>query len=644
VSLQSSQLGKFTFQKEVTNVTKEEGASVRREQWRVIFSLNDSFARNFDAKFLNASCDHSIPVVEANYFIIAQRCAVLKETVILAIKMIVDRLGEVIQTGKKVSIEFDGLGVLKSDRKICEFVFHKQWDEPMEMKYSAGRQVPSRRKTVPRKHASAKETREPRKPSRDEEDIVVLDVDESSIATLSEVGEIGHNHPGLRQRGQPQAAKIVKDRQKGHSESPHQYIPTPPTSKRPQSSSGTRRFTTNHHSQKEKEKRMALPVSSATVVVEEDFPKARKDEKRRKRTTKKKRSKSRPQGAEAKKDASTDVVGAEHVVDDAASIAASDAFSSVSNPTKDTIRPNTSHHITESRKYSFPNLRQAGPPSTIQMLRKMSANPSQTSHMVGHTPLKHFHSPAGSAFRDSLSNTQESHVEAITKHIDSTPYRARKAPDAALNSAMMEAFQRYETQIRQQFEEQEREEWERLRKIERNEKTALQAIIEKRMKNKSVQDFLRKQILFSQKVRLSDGENSRKTASDDFNNRIGVSTGAVMRAEKQKAHLLKESLEKQLADKRRREQMIQKYDKDQEFKLIENDQENYKKEREYLARRKKQTQQMLQKSWDHQVMIRMMQEESTNESFRRSMSASRRSEASTRTVGSSWSGMGKVLY
>ena len=49
-------------------------------------------------------------------------------------KIVYNRLGEIMNTGKQVSLNFRNIGKLTSDRKIVDFTMEKQFQEPVELR------------------------------------------------------------------------------------------------------------------------------------------------------------------------------------------------------------------------------------------------------------------------------------------------------------------------------------------------------------------------------------------------------------------------------------------------------------------------------------------------------------------------------
>ena len=58
----------------------------------------------------------------------------MKEIVSSVLKILYNRIGEVMSTGKQVSFAFKNIGRLTSDRKIVEFVMEKEMMEPVELR------------------------------------------------------------------------------------------------------------------------------------------------------------------------------------------------------------------------------------------------------------------------------------------------------------------------------------------------------------------------------------------------------------------------------------------------------------------------------------------------------------------------------
>ena len=73
-------------------------------------------------------------MVEVNYFLIAQRASTIKEVIVSVLKIIYNRIGEVMGSGKQVAVQFRNIGKLTSDRKIVDFIMEKDFQEPVELR------------------------------------------------------------------------------------------------------------------------------------------------------------------------------------------------------------------------------------------------------------------------------------------------------------------------------------------------------------------------------------------------------------------------------------------------------------------------------------------------------------------------------
>lgn len=73
--------------------------------------------------------------MEVNYFLIAQRASTRKEVVTTILKLLYNRLGEILSTGKQVSFEFRNVGKLIADRKIVGYQFMPKFSKPFEFRY-----------------------------------------------------------------------------------------------------------------------------------------------------------------------------------------------------------------------------------------------------------------------------------------------------------------------------------------------------------------------------------------------------------------------------------------------------------------------------------------------------------------------------
>jgi hypothetical protein len=83
-----------------------------------------------------------------NYFLIAQKASTRKEVVTTILKLLYNRLGEVMSTGNQVSLSFGNVGKLASDRKIVEYTFCPKFGEATELRYYETGE------TGPRKHST----------------------------------------------------------------------------------------------------------------------------------------------------------------------------------------------------------------------------------------------------------------------------------------------------------------------------------------------------------------------------------------------------------------------------------------------------------------------------------------------------------
>lgn len=63
-----------------------------------------------------------MPTKEYNPFVISQLCQVKKEIVSSVVVQCVQRLGDVLASGKKVSCDLGGMGLLRGEHRIIEYV------------------------------------------------------------------------------------------------------------------------------------------------------------------------------------------------------------------------------------------------------------------------------------------------------------------------------------------------------------------------------------------------------------------------------------------------------------------------------------------------------------------------------------------
>lgn len=116
-------LGKFTFKTTTTDLGTK-GVIERRTP---VFLVSENFARLYNLKIPKPFVTNQIPVLEVNYFLIAQKASTTKEVVASVLKHLYLRMGEVMSTGKGVSINFNRVGKFISDRKIVDFVFTSKY-------------------------------------------------------------------------------------------------------------------------------------------------------------------------------------------------------------------------------------------------------------------------------------------------------------------------------------------------------------------------------------------------------------------------------------------------------------------------------------------------------------------------------------
>lgn len=125
-------LGKFTF-----HVKKiDTGTQGILETRYPVFIPNEQFTRKYQLKYNNMGyASNEIPVIEVNYMLVAQRATTVKDIVITIMKIILNRIGEVLHSGKRVDLDFR-VGNLICEKQIMEFEWNEQFSEnPIEIKY-----------------------------------------------------------------------------------------------------------------------------------------------------------------------------------------------------------------------------------------------------------------------------------------------------------------------------------------------------------------------------------------------------------------------------------------------------------------------------------------------------------------------------
>ena len=134
-SVSVNNIGRFSF---MTN-QRNQGTQGMMETKKAIFLLSEAFVRDFNLKqrrSFTKLVDNSIPTVEVNYFLVAQKCCTRKEVVLVAMKILRNRLGEVMSTGKKVKLDIYGVGCLSCDKRIVnEFEFVTSLSAPLKVRH-----------------------------------------------------------------------------------------------------------------------------------------------------------------------------------------------------------------------------------------------------------------------------------------------------------------------------------------------------------------------------------------------------------------------------------------------------------------------------------------------------------------------------
>ncbi|KAF0981633.1 hypothetical protein FDP41_012290 [Naegleria fowleri] len=136
-SVSVNNIGRFSFLTSLLHT----GNNGVIETKKVVFVMNEAFARDFNVKLrrnYRKFVDNSIPTIEVNYFLVAQKCCTTKEVVLFVMKLLRSRLGEIMSGGKKVRIEFFSVGSLKCDKRIVsDFEFVDSLKKPITQKHSS---------------------------------------------------------------------------------------------------------------------------------------------------------------------------------------------------------------------------------------------------------------------------------------------------------------------------------------------------------------------------------------------------------------------------------------------------------------------------------------------------------------------------
>ncbi|KAG2387700.1 hypothetical protein C9374_001294 [Naegleria lovaniensis] len=136
-SVSVNNIGRFSFLTSLLHT----GNNGIIETKKVVFVMSEAFARDFNLKLrrnYRKFVDNSIPTVEVNYFLVAQKCCTTKEIVLFVMKILRNRLGEIMSGGKKVRIDFFSVGSLKCDKRIVsDFEFVDALKQPITEKQSS---------------------------------------------------------------------------------------------------------------------------------------------------------------------------------------------------------------------------------------------------------------------------------------------------------------------------------------------------------------------------------------------------------------------------------------------------------------------------------------------------------------------------
>ena len=98
-----------------------------------LFSISEAFATAHALKLHNkVHVTNDMPMAEVNTFVVSQQSQIKKELVSIALKSFVARLGDVLSSGKKVNVDLGGMGTIKGEHAIVEYVPNSNFVEEFQ--------------------------------------------------------------------------------------------------------------------------------------------------------------------------------------------------------------------------------------------------------------------------------------------------------------------------------------------------------------------------------------------------------------------------------------------------------------------------------------------------------------------------------
>lgn len=101
------------------------------------FVVSDGWISGTGLRVLNRPyVKNDIPMSEINCFAVAQQAQLPKDVVSTVVRQFIQRIGEVISTGKKVSLDFQGMGTLLADHAVVEYRVNNSYAEEFDAAFS----------------------------------------------------------------------------------------------------------------------------------------------------------------------------------------------------------------------------------------------------------------------------------------------------------------------------------------------------------------------------------------------------------------------------------------------------------------------------------------------------------------------------